>query len=120
MKQIHIDPELSPIEARDDEGRVLVVCEPQKGDGSIIEQHAAAVERMAFIVRAVNCHDELVSALEKASEALVFMRVKGSVAIAGFVRDTGARAPVVEMLDHLDVAIVGVRAAVAKARGETP
>jgi len=53
-------------------------------------------------------------ALNHASAALVFMRVKGSVAIAGFVRDSKERTPVVEMLDRIDDSIVVVRAAIAE------
>lgn len=92
MERLHIDPELSPLEARDDDGRVLVVCEPQKGDGSIIEQHAAAAARMAHIVRAANCHAKLVEALEG----------------------------VIRVADRATVEFDAARAAVAEAKGQTP
>jgi hypothetical protein len=62
--QLKIDTAVSSLEARDADGYVFI-SEPDSGDGSIVEQHAAASERLVAIVRAVNSRAELAEALEK-------------------------------------------------------
>lgn len=67
------------------------------------------LDAAAAIIRLRGEKDELRAALVNSRDTLVFMRVRGSLAIAAFVRGTSDRRErVVEMLDRLDDTIAAV------------
>ena len=69
MSNLHIDENGSPQELLDADGVVRAIVVPKPYTAStFIEAHSETSDMAAFIVRAVNCHDELVDAIENLND----------------------------------------------------